>query len=88
MFKKDKIYYVTIIWLLQLMLGVSLAFSNDTVSLEFGEIDTENQVVPVLYDSPGDIAAFKFYVLGMDVTNVFGGVAGDNNYFLNQREIF
>ena len=66
------------------MLGVSLAFSNDTVSLEFGEIDTENQVVPVLYDSPGDIAAFKFYVLGMDVTNVSGGIAGDNNYFLNQ----
>ena len=30
------------------------------------------------------ISGEEFYVLGMDVTNVFGGIAGDNNFFLNQ----
>ncbi len=67
------------------MLGISPAFSSDTISIEFGEVDTENQVVEILYDNPGQIYGFKFFILGIDITDVYGGDAEAYNFFLNQN---
>ena len=67
------------------MLGIAPAFSSDTISIEFGEVDTENQVVAILYDNPGQIYGFKFFVLGIDITDAYGGDAEIYNFFLNQN---
>ena len=66
------------------MMGLSLSFSNDSISIEFGEVDSNNQIVPVLYNSTGAITGFQFFILGMDVTNAFGGTAEENNFYLHQ----
>ena len=52
---------------MSLMLGISPAFSSDTISIAFGEVDTDNQIVEILYNNPGQIYGFKFFVLGIDV---------------------
>ena len=70
---------------MSLMLGISPALSSDTISIEFGEVDTENQVVEILYDNPGQIFGFQFFVLGIDITDVYGGDAENYNFFLNQK---
>jgi hypothetical protein len=82
--KRDKKYYTATKWLIQLMMGLSLSFSNDSISIEFGEVDSNNQIVPVLYNSTGAITGFQFFILGMDVTNAFGGTAEENNFYLHQ----
>ncbi len=84
MLKKDQKSYSAILWLVQLVLGISLVFANDSISLEFGEIDSENQIVPILYNSTSDITGFQFFIIGMDVTNIFGGTAEEYNFYLHQ----
>ena len=84
MFTKEKIYYTASIWLIPLILGLSLALGNNLVNIELGEFDTENQNVPVFYTSTDEITGFQFFVVGMDVIGVSGGVASENNFFLHQ----
>ena len=49
------------------MLGISLVFPSDIITIEFGEVDTENQVVPISYDSPDVITGFHLFITGMDI---------------------
>ena len=84
MFTKDKKYITAIKWLSQLILGISLVIANESISIEFGEVDSDNQIVPILYNSSAEITGFQFFIIGMDVTNVFGGTAEENNFYLHQ----
>jgi hypothetical protein len=67
------------------MLEIPLAFSNDTISIEFGDIDQDNQVIEILYENSGQIYGFKFFVLGIDITDIYGGDAEYYNFFLSQN---
>ena len=83
-FKKDKKYIKAIKWLIQIILGISLVFANETISIEFGEVDYNNQIVPILYDSPDVITGFHIFITGMDIIDVYGGISEANNFFLDQ----
>jgi len=72
------------IWLIQLVLGISLVLASESISIEFGEVDSDNQIVPILYNSSSEIMGFQFFITGMDITNVFGGTAEENNFYLHQ----
>jgi len=74
-FKKEKIYYFAIIWLSVFMLGAAPVFATNSISIEFGEVDNDNQSIPILYNSTSDITGFQFFMLGIDVINVYGGLA-------------
>ena len=65
------------------MLGATPVFAN-SISIEFGEVDIDNQTIPILYNSTGEITGFQFFIIGMHVTNVFGGAAEENNFYLHQ----
>jgi len=84
LFKKDKIYYLAIIWLSLFMLGATPVFATNSISIEFGEVDNDNQTIPILYNSTDEIMGFQFFIIGMDVTDIFGGVAEENNFYLHQ----
>ena len=84
MFKKDKKYITAIKWLIQIILGFSLVFANETISIEFGEVDYNNQIVPILYDSPDVITGFHIFITGMDIIDVYGGISEANNFYLDQ----
>ena len=66
------------------MLGATPVFATNSISIEFGEVDSDNQIVPILYNSSAEITGFQFFIIGMDVTNVFGGTAEENNFYLHQ----
>jgi len=84
LFKREKIYYLAIIWLSIFVLAATPVFATNSISIEFGEADVDNQTVPILYNSTGDISGFQFFIIGMDITNIFGGVAGENSFYLHQ----
>ncbi|SVD96725.1 uncharacterized protein METZ01_LOCUS449579, partial [marine metagenome] len=84
MLKKDRKYYSAQLWLIQLILGISLVFADDSISIEFGEVDPINQIVPILYNSTTDVTGFQFFIIGMDVTNIFGGTAEEYDFYLHQ----
>ena len=84
MFTKDKKYITAIKWLIQIILGISLVFANETISIEFGEVDYDNQIVPILYDSPDVITGFHIFITGMDIIDVYGGISETNNFYLHQ----
>ena len=71
-------------WLIQIILGISLVFANETISIEFGEVDYDNQIVPILYDSPDVITGFHIFITGMDIIDVYGGISEANNFYLDQ----
>ena len=81
---KDKKYITAIKWLIQIILGISLVFANETISIEFGEVDYDNQIVPILYDSPDVITGFHIFITGMDIIDVYGGISEANNFYLDQ----
>jgi len=81
---KDKKYITAIKWLIQIILGISLVFANETISIEFGEVDYNNQIVPILYDSPDVITGFHIFITGMDIIDVYGGISEANNFYLDQ----
>ena len=84
MLKKDRKYYSAQLWLIQLILGISLVFADDSISIEFGEVDPINQIVPILYNSTTDVTGFQFFIIGMDVINIFGGTAEEYGFYLHQ----
>ncbi|SVC39025.1 uncharacterized protein METZ01_LOCUS291879, partial [marine metagenome] len=84
MFDRKKILYLAKFWLMALMLGISLVFPSDIISIEFGEVDEETQVVPILYDSPDVITGFHLFMTGMDIVDVYGGMSEANNFYLDQ----
>ena len=72
MLKKDKIYYYAILWLSQIILGLSLVYSNDTtsnseVSLSYVNITSES--VTIAYTSEIPIYGFQFNIDGITLTN-------------------
>ncbi|SVD57015.1 uncharacterized protein METZ01_LOCUS409869, partial [marine metagenome] len=85
MFTKDRKYNIAIKWLIRLLLGVSLVYpSGQSILLELGEVDSENQMITVNYDATSDVTGFQFFLLGIDVTNVFGGVSEESNFYIHQ----
>ena len=66
------------------MLGATPVFATNSISIEFGEVDTDNQTIPILYNSTSDITGFQFFMMGIDVINVYGGLAEENNFYLHQ----
>ena len=66
------------------MLGISLVFADNSISIEFGEVDSDNQIVPILYDSPDIITGFHIFITGMDIIDAFGGISEENNFYLDQ----
>ena len=66
------------------MLGATPLFATNSISIEFGEVDNDNQTIPILYNSADEIMGFQFFIIGMDVTDIFGGVAEENNFYLHQ----
>jgi len=66
------------------MLGAAPVFATNSISIEFGEVDNDNQSIPILYNSTSDITGFQFFMLGIDVINVYGGLAEENNFYLHQ----
>ena len=84
MFKKEKIYYLAIIWLSLFILGATPVFATNSISIEFGEVDTDNQIFPILYESPDVITGFHLFITGMDIVDVYGGISEANNFYLDQ----
>ncbi len=84
MFKKEKIYYLAIIWLSLFILGATPVFATNSISIEFGEVDTDNQIFPILYESPDVITGFHLFITGMDIIDVYGGISEANNFYLDQ----
>ena len=66
------------------MLGATPVFATNSISIEFGEVNIDNQTIPILYNSTGEITGFQFFIQGIDITNVYGGSAEENNFYLHQ----
>ena len=80
---EHRTYYIAIKWLIQLILGISLVFTDEYISIEFGEVDSDNQMVPILYSSTSEITGFQFFIVGMDVTSVSGGIAEELGFMVS-----
>ncbi|RMZ48850.1 hypothetical protein EB821_05410 [Candidatus Marinimicrobia bacterium PRS2] len=49
-------------------------------SLEFGQFDEVDNIVPIIMNNNESISSFEFEVVGVKVVNVFGGIAEENGF--------
>ena len=71
-------------WLSLFILGATPVFATNSISIEFGEADIDNQTIPILYNSPDIITGFHIFITGMDILDVYGGVSVANGFYLHQ----
>ena len=65
------------------ILDATPTFANDSISIEFGEFDVESQSISILYNSDSDIAGFQLFLVGIDVSRAYGGLAEENDFYLH-----